>query len=379
MQNFIYFSSDEWSGSLKTSQYHVAVGLARENRVLYINSIGLRSPQVSKNDFRKITNKLKGWFRGVKQVMPNLFVITPIIIPFHELRLITKLNQLLLIGYIKYYQRKLGLKNPILITFLPNVIHYIGSFHEKKVVYYCADQMSSFRGVPLELVRRMEHELIRRADLVLATSLELYHEKKLLNPNTHFFPHGVDFELFQQAQSLQTQIPADIQALKHPIIGFFGLISEEWVDYELISFLATSRPDWNLLLIGKIDGAMPPGLTQLSNIHFLGARPYEQLPAYSKAFDVAIIPFLLNELAIFCNPIKVKEYLAAGKPVVSVDLPSLHALKAVVHLAQNQEDFLAKIEAGLQNDSPAEIQKRMAAVRDDTWAARVEIIQQLTQ
>jgi len=376
-ENIIYFSSDEWEGCLKTSQYHIARDLAKHCKVLYVNSIGLRAPRASKGDFNKIRNKLKQWLRGIQSVDFNLFVITPIVLPFHRFHWVQILNRWLLIAFIKYCQFKLALTKPALITFLPNVVHLVGAFGEKKVIYYCADQMSSFKGVPQAVIKAMEEKLLRQADLVFATSRKLFEDKKKYNPNTHYLPHGVDFALFNQAQNPETKIPDDIARIKPPIIGFFGLISPDWIDYDLVEFLAEAHPEWSFVFIGKIDDEIPTAILQLKNIHFFGPKPYPELPFYLKAFNVAIVPFVKSELTHYCNPIKVKEYLAAGKPVVSVDLNQLHELNSVIEIGVDYHDYLARTEKALREDDPEKIESRINYVKNETWAGRVAVILRL--
>jgi glycosyltransferase involved in cell wall biosynthesis len=376
-ENIIYFSSDEWNSSLKTSQYHIALRLAQKCNVLYINSIGLRRPSATKRDLLKIKNKIKALFQGIKQVDTRLFVVSPVVLPFHQYRLVRKINQWLLILFVKYCQYKLRFAQPILITFLPNVHDLIGSFHEKKVVYYCADKMSSFKGVVPEVIEKMESALLQRADAVITTSRKLYEEKKTRNPNTYYMPHGVDFSLFNRVQQENLALPADLAGIRRPIIGFFGLISKDWVDFDLLKFLASRHPEWSLVMIGKIDEGVPAEITPFPNIYFLGPKDYERLPHYLKAFDVATIPFVISHLTDYCNPIKVKEYLAAGRPVVSVDLLQVREFSQIIDIAHNYLEFEQLLQANLAQDSPEKMCRRIDAVRNETWDQRAEAIFQL--
>lgn len=376
-KNIIYFSSDEWNSSLKTSQYHIALRLAKKCKVLYINSIGLRRPTATKRDVIKMKNKLKALFRGIKQVDSQLYVISPIVLPFHQYRLIQKLNRWLLILFVKYCQIKLGLTQPVLITFLPNVNNLTGAFNEKKVIYYCADKMSSFEGVAKAVVEEMENKLLTRADIVIATSRKLFEEKKGINPNTFYMPHGVDFALFNQVQQVELVIPPEMKRINQPIIGFFGLISKDWVDFDLLKWLASRHPEWSLVMIGKIDEGVPAEIANLKNIHFLGPRDYERLPDYLKMFAVATIPFVISELTEYCNPIKVKEYLASGKPVVSVNLMQVREFEDVVDIAHDYPEFEKMIEMNLLKDSPEKITRRINSVREETWDQRTAAIYQL--
>lgn len=375
--NIIYFSSDEWNSSLKTSQYHIALRLAQKCKVLYINSIGLRRPTATKRDLLKIKNKIKALFQGITRVNTNLYVVSPVVFPFHQFFVIRKINRWLLILFVKYCQYKLSLTRPVLITFLPNVHNLIGSFHEKKVVYYCADKMSSFQGVVPEVIEKMETALLQRADTVITTSRKLYDEKRKQNPNTVYMPHGVDFTLFNRVQQERLALPEDLVTIPRPIIGFFGLISQDWIDFELLKFLASRHPEWSIVMIGKIDEGLPAEINAFANIHFLGPKAYERLPEYLNAFDVATIPFVISHLTEYCNPIKVKEYLAAGRPVVSVDLVQLREFAAIIDIARNHAGFEEHIRHNLAHNSTEKIQRRIDAVRSETWEQRAEAIYQL--
>src|SRR5205823_13347203 len=158
-------------------------------------------------------------------------------------------------------------------------------------------------------------------DLVFVVSETLLETKRRLNANTWTSPHGVDFEHFRRAQDADLAAPDDAAGLPRPIIGYFGSL-EKWIDFELIDYLAEHRPQWTFLLVGRV--AVPAGrLSQRPNVRWLGRRPYESLPAYGKLFNAAIIPFRINQQTLHCNPLKLREYLAMGKPIVSVDFPEV--------------------------------------------------------
>jgi glycosyltransferase involved in cell wall biosynthesis len=370
MEHILYFSSDDWDSGLKTSQYHIALGLAKNNKVLYVNSIGLRKPRASKRDLRKMMHKLTKWFRGTREVQDRLYVITPIVIPFHNSFIAQKINRWLLVLYIKYFMKKLDFKTPLIVTFLPNVINILGCFGEKKVIYYCADQLSSFQGAPSKTILEMERELLKRANVVFVTSQHLYDEKNIYNKNTYYIPHGVNYRLFRSALSDEVSIPQDISYIKKPIIGFFGLISRDWIDFDLLIYIAQKHPDWSMILIGKCEQDIPD-LTPWDNIILLGPRPYEQLPGYCKAFDVALIPFVISELTINSNPLKLKEYLAAGNPVVSTKIPEVEHYRDLIHVAGDYKEFVFGIEEILRNENGKLRTRRSEAVRDESWEGRM--------
>ncbi|HOW42787.1 MAG TPA: glycosyltransferase [Candidatus Omnitrophota bacterium] len=376
-QHIIYFSSDEWNSGLKTSQYHIAVRLARENKVLYVNSIGLRKPTVSKADFLRIVDKLKRCFRGVQRIDRNLYVFTPIVLPFHGIPWVNAFNRFLLMMFIRYFQIRLGLDKPYIVTFLPNTVDILGRFGERKVIYYCADQVSSFKGVDTAKIEEMEKRLLLQADYIFVTSRQLYEQKKNFSSRVVYLPHGVDTELFNKALKPETEVPSDVSQLREPIIGFFGHVSRDWVDFEIVTFLAQKHPEWSILLIGKVAADIPE-LSVYKNITLLGSREYTSLPNYSKAFSVAVIPFVDSMLTRNSNPLKLKEYLAAGRPVVSTPIPELLNFSDIIKIASGKEAFLAAVEEYVESDSEENRLKRSKLMERETWDQRfaffVEII-----
>jgi glycosyltransferase involved in cell wall biosynthesis len=194
--------------------------------------------------------------------------------------------------------------------------------------------------------------------------------KRSVNPATSFSPHGVDVEMFARAQAPETVVPDRAAALKGPVIGYFGLIAA-WTDIELIEWLATQRPGWNFLLVGHAHVAVD-ALERLPNVILVGAQPYETLPGWAKAFDVAIIPYRMNRQVKNANPLKLREYLATGKPVVTVPTPEVDRFSEVVRIAASREDYLAAIEASLAETDPEAVARRMASVQSMSWESRAE-------
>ena len=192
----------------------------------------------------------------------------------------------------------------------------------------------------------MDDELTRRADLVFVASETLLESKRRLNPETHVSPHGVDFAHFVRAQDPALPVPDDIAALPHPVVGFFGLI-ERWIDLGLVDWLAEQRPHWTFLMIGRV--AVPDAeVPRRPNLVYLGRRPYESLPAYGKAFSAALIPYHLTPQVLHANPIKLREYLAMGKPIVSVSTPEIDKFSAHVRIGRSREELLAHLDAAVE-------------------------------
>jgi glycosyltransferase involved in cell wall biosynthesis len=216
----------------------------------------------------------------------------------------------------------------------------------------------------------LDAETTCNADLVFVASDTLLDSKRQLNPNTYLSPHGVDYHHFAQAQDECLAIPEDTATLPGPVIGFFGLI-ESWIDLDLVDYLAKCRPQWTFLMIGRV--AVPAEqLPRRNNIRFLGPRPYDSLPAYGKQFAASIIPYRLTQQVLHANPIKLREYLAMGKPVISVSTPEIDKYADVVAIAHSHEDFLARLDEAVSRPASAEEdRRRMERVAAQGWESRL--------
>jgi glycosyltransferase involved in cell wall biosynthesis len=220
------------------------------------------------------------------------------------------------------------------------------------LVYDCMDELSLFRGAPPEMVER-ERELIGLADVVFTGGTSLYEAKRERSDNVHCFPSSVDSAHFRQAR-LPRHEPADQAHIPHPRLGFAGVIDER-MDIELLAELATARPSWHLVLVGPIVKINPDQLPKLPNIHYLGAKPYPELPSYMAGWDVALLPFALNESTRYISPTKTPEYLAAGLPVVSTpirDVVTPYGAEELANIGTSAADFVAAVESEIARSEP---------------------------
>ena len=367
-ESIIYFAK-EWGGD-PTSCDHVFKHLAADNKVLWVNSISMRSPNLaSARDVKKIFRKLRMCLGGVRQVGPQAWVYQPMVIPLPYSDLAKTINRNLLRWSLRRQARKLGIDRPQLWTFLPNVADMVGHLDESLVVYYCIDEWSAFSYLDGAKMAAMERDLLQKSDICFATAGSLVASKKQHNPNTFLSSHGVDYHHFAKALAPETKVPEDIARLPHPVIGFFGLI-HEWIDLELLAKIARTHPEWSIVLIGEACMSLN-GVRELPNIRLLGRRPYDTLPAYCKGFDVGIIPFVVSDLSRAVNPIKLREYLSAGLPVVSPDLPEVTSYGDLCSVAHGHDEFIASIEHALRDDTPAKRRRRSEAMRTETWEAKL--------
>jgi glycosyltransferase involved in cell wall biosynthesis len=362
--DIICFSND-WSGD-PLSKTHLMRLLARDNRILWVNSIGCRAPTASKADVGRAFRKLTAAAQPIREVEPNLYVLNPLAIPLHGRPLARALNRLWLKWQVRRALRKLGFKRPINWIFNPTAAVVAGAFDEDLLIYYCVDEFSAFTGVAAQALLEMEAELVRRADLVVVVSDLLLQSKSRFNPRTVLVRHGVDFAHFRRALDPGLAVPADIANLPKPVIGFFGLIAD-WVDVELMAQVARHFAHGSLVVLGKATTDVS-ALAALPNVQLLGRKPYTELPAYCKGFDVALMPFRINELTLNSNPLKVREYLAAGLPVVSTPIPEVEVL-GQCRIAGTPADFIREVEQALRDPGPSVA--RSEAIRPESWEARV--------
>ena len=252
----------------------------------------------------------------------------------------------------------------------------LGAFGEEGVVYDCMDELAKFRFAPADIGRR-ERLLLSRSDIVFAGGHRLYEAKSRFHDDVHFFGCGVDARHFAAARRASTVVPADAAALPHPVLGYFGVVDER-LDYDLLRAVATARPDWTLLMIGPVVKVDPAELPRAANIHWLGQRRYEELPAYVMRFDVCLMPFALNEATEFINPTKTLEYMAAGRPIVSTPVADVvHNFGDVVRVVRDADEFIAAVESALAHPDDARLEAGLARAAEASWESIVGRMREL--
>jgi glycosyltransferase involved in cell wall biosynthesis len=252
-----------------------------------------------------------------------------------------------------------GVHDPVVWYYTPMALPWMEGVSASVVVYDCMDELSAFRGAPPALVE-LEARLLQRADLVFTGGRQLFEAKRDRAANVHCFPSSVEYAHFAQARKPQHD-PPDQAPIARPRIGYFGVVDER-LDLDLIGEVARTRPEWQLVLVGPIAKIDVRDIPALPNVHHLGMKPYEQLPAYLAGWDVAMMPFARNEATRYISPTKTPEYLAGGKPVVSTsirDVVEPYARLDLVRIADTAAEMVDAIEAAL-------------AQRDDGWIARAD-------
>lgn len=366
-RDHICFGHD-WTGD-PLSKTHLMRAMASEGRVLWINSIGYRAPTASTRDIKRIFSKLKQFATPVREVEKNLWVLSPVAIPAYGVPGMQEVNRQILRLQIRAVQKKLGFSRVINWVFNPAGTVVAGSLGEDKIVYYCVDEFTAYSDAGTPALVRMEKELLEKADLTVVSAQSLLDSKSKLTKKCVLIRHGVRYDVFKAALDPATKIPDEIASLPKPVIGYFGLMADDWIDNELLIKVAKAFPNGSLVLLGKVTTDMSK-VTALPNVHLLGRKPFEALPGYCKGFDVALNAFPINDVTLNANPLKVREYLAAGLPVVSSRIPEVEVLGDKVFIADNHEEFVAKVKLALEDPGPTEA--RSLSMKDETWKGRYE-------
>jgi glycosyltransferase involved in cell wall biosynthesis len=365
----------DWDTELWTNQHHLMSRLARENRVLFVESLGLRRPQLAGRDIARIGRRLR---RGLAppRTADGLSVLSPLVLPFHASRLARELNRRLLPLLVGRACRRLGLKRPILWAYVPQAEVLLQTLDPSLVIYHCVDDIAAHGLIDTASFRAAEERFAARAELVLASAPKLAARMRMLSRNVLDAPNVADTDLFSTA--LEPGPPdAAMAELPRPRIVFTGAIAATKLDVPLLLELARARREWSFALVGPVGTGDPrTDVSELSaepNVHMLGARAYARLPDVLRAADAGLIPYARNELTESIFPMKVYEYLAAGLPVVSTPLPALEGIADVARAA-DAEGIAALLDRALAEDGPERRRERSRAAATHSWDMRLEEI-----
>jgi UDP-galactopyranose mutase len=265
-----------------------------------------------------------------------------------------------------------GVKDYVLWYYTPMALQFTRHLRPRAVIYDCMDELTAFQGAS-PLLRGLESELMLRADLVFTGGQSLYEAKRDRHPRVYAFPSSIDAAHFRAAREIAEE-PADQTSIPHPRLGFFGVIDER-LDIGLLEEVARMRPEWQLVMIGPVVKIDPAMLPRRDNIHYLGMKSYDELPAYLSGWDVALLPFARNDSTRFISPTKTPEYLAAGRPVVSTSIRDVvrpYGQEGYVRIADTAEEFVAACEAALAEDATARRERVDPFLAQNSWDATWE-------
>ncbi|MCL2700103.1 MAG: FemAB family PEP-CTERM system-associated protein [Phycisphaerae bacterium] len=376
---FIVFS-DDW-GRHPSSCQHLFGRISRRHRVLWVDTIGLRSAKADSFTLFRGLEKLRKWARPLRRVSENMWVLAPIMLPAAGEDFLARVNGRLVATAIRRVTTRLGFRDPVMFTSVPTAVDYVGQLGESRVVYYVTDNYALWPGGNAEKIRAADRRLRDAADVVFPCTQALCEtacEKSTL------LPHAVDFDHF----TTPAPEPPDLAAIPHPRVCFFGLIYEK-IDLPLLAKLAAARPDVHVVLIGPVKTDVSI-LAPHANVHLLGPKPYDKLPGYLQAMDAVVVPYVPDDEKLQCGPLKIRECLAVGKPTVLQNIPDLRQFADVVRLYDSPDQFIAQVDAALGCSTGVPPVSRMGVspmlrsdalanamrqrVQGQTWDARADLV-----
>ena len=395
-RDIIFISSIDWDDQWQAPQ-ELALRLSKAgNRVLYLENTGIRAPGL--RDTRRIIRRLKHWAgalrkHSVRPVTTNLWVHAPLVLPPFSPALRDKFNRHLFLPLIGSAVRRLGLRDPLIWTFLPTnttlgLIDLLSS-SRSRVVYYCAADFSQLT-TSVQQLAHCEAKLVERSDVVFTICDELAIHCRQWNNNVHVFPYGVNLKAFplqpsdsmQPARSEHERFSWTTQAQTngHKVIGYVGGLHRH-VGMDMLVAMARARTAWSWVFVGSPEVPLKD-LAELPNVYLLGQRPHQELAHYIRTFDVCIVPYRRSAYTETVVPSKINEYLAMGKPVVSTNLPPVCDFndkhQVLITTEEHPESFLRSIEQALSLGGGAALSaQRRAVAREGEWGARLEAMSEL--
>lgn len=386
-ESIICFGGEDWWYHHPHSKNHLMRRFARAgNRVMFVNSISMGLPSLDSPELlSKVARKLRSYARFVRTTEEGIVVVSPPLLPIYSNRLVRILNRWLLVGQIKLLMIAFELRNPILWVAIPTAGVVLGKLNERVVVYQVSDKYQANRmdhATGGDVIDEMHLELTASADVIYYSGRKLFEEETAAHPElagkARMLEQAVDFDHFASASSGTRPVPSDIALVPRPRLGYFGAIESWLLDQNLIRRVSLMRPDWHWVLVGLKSCRLD--IEDLPNVHYLGSKPYSEMPEYAAEFNVCVLPWATdNEFVAYGSAIKVREYLATGKPVVITPLYEYESWDGILGIARDCDDFISKVEHALTRDTEAEQKKRQDSVRASTWDARAEqVSDQLT-
>ncbi len=335
--------------------------------VLYINSIGMRFPKVGEGAMfiKRVRRKIKSMRQGAVRVRENFTVFSPFSIPGQRAAAVSRR---LLISQVRSTARRLGISRPLVWVACPPAAEVVDDLKPAAVVYQRTDRFEAFHGVDPVRIAKFDRMLKDRAEVTLYCSHLLMDEEAGECRRAEFVDHGVDYAQFEAAGLGRDSPPDDVAALPRPRVGFVGGIDSHTFDPPLFVDVARRLPDVTFVLVGAC--SLPEGWCPLPNVRLLGQRPYESVARYMAACDVLIMPWNSSPWIQACNPVKLKEYLAVGRPIVSTDFHELRQYEGFVQVAGDAESFATAIGEALSR--PFDPQPGRDRVRHATWTAHAQ-------
>jgi uncharacterized SAM-binding protein YcdF (DUF218 family) len=376
-KDIICVSSIDWDFIWQGHQEIMTRFARNGNRVLFIENTGVRAPRLS--DLGRIKRRIINWkkgLHGVRKIENNLYVYSPIVLPFPYLRVARFVNRILIFSVLLKWLKAVGFSDPIVWTFLPTglSLDLVNKINPKILVYYCIDSFQSSSN-EAKRIKLTEEIILKKSDLVFVTSKELFKYCSKHSENVHFFPFGVNIDKFKSVMAKTRSAPSDMKDIKRPIIGYIGGI-HKWIDFDIIRHAAIENKDVSFVFCGPIQTDVSL-VNDLPNVFFLGQKDPDELPSYVVEFDAAMIPYKITDYTRNVYPTKLNEYLSVGKSVVSTHLPEVKRFCEengdIVKIANDTEEFSDDIKKYTHNPLEDEARLRaMEVANKNSWSNRVE-------
>jgi glycosyltransferase involved in cell wall biosynthesis len=350
------------------------------NKVIFVNSISMGLPGLAHKDLLpRIKRKLGSYSKLVRQTEDGITVVSPASLPFFGTAAARAVNRQIIGAQLRKLAKNRGLTKPILWIAIPTAAEMIGSFEEALVVYHVSDRYDANtmdHATDPALIRKLHEHAIGAADLIFYSGRKLFEEATIARDRSHLLEQGVEYEHWSNVKMLP--VAPEIQNIPRPRLGYFGAIEPWLMDQELIKMAARERPEWQWIFIGNRSRGVE--IEELPNTHFLPPVPYDRLPSYAAGFDVCVLPWETERaFTSYGSAIKVREYLATGKPVVISPLPEYEPMSDVLRIARSRDQFLQLVQQALNETDNSASAKRQAAVALGTWDARAEWVSELIE
>lgn len=376
--DIIIYTFADWRATWSTPQ-QTAARLAPANRVLYVDV-----PRSMFYRFRPKDPQGAGEWTGerLQEVREHLWVFHPPhvfvpvgFLPYGLARQGLRLNGRLLARMVRAQADRLRMTRPILWNFSPLHGKAVAGLPHAFTIYDVCDEWANYvtRKSGKKLLHWIDEELCRHADLVFTGTESGRQLRIAFNGETHIVHHAADYGHFAKALLPETPVPEELARLPKPVIGSVGVIDPARFDVELIAHLSRQRPQWSIVLVGPARAGMDLApLHAMPNVHLLGNKPIPELPAFLKGIDVALIPYKINDATRDIYPLKLQEYLAAGRPVVTSAMPAVRPYADVIAIAETHDDFVRHIQAALDHNTPERIAARQTVARANSWEQRLD-------
>jgi glycosyltransferase involved in cell wall biosynthesis len=365
----------DWNATILTNEQHLLTRMAADNTILFVESLGLRRPQIAGRDLRRMARRL---VRGVRppRAVDGLHVLSPLVLPLHDVAAAQRFNAYILPRLVARAARGLGMRNPLLWSFVPQADVLVDALQPSKILFYNDDDHGAKKGIDAESFYAAEARFAPRADAILCSAPEISARMRQVNDHVYDAPNVADTRMFATALQDGPIDPA-VAALPGPRIVFVGAIQAHTVDVPLVTALAAARPDWSLVFVGPV-GTGDPGtdvgaMAAMPNVHLLGPRRYAELPAVLRGADATMLPYLTGGAMRSVFPMKTYEYLASGRPVVTTPLPALADVPDLLR-ARTATEFAARLQTAMDDDSATARRQRSDSVQAHSFDARIDQI-----